>query len=328
MTRGARQAARLLAVLAVLARRRRARALAIAGPGRRPLDRPARRLLGHRRRARPRAARRRQGLPQLGLAPLRPGPRQPAGRPAQGQAPRHPARRLGGARVHGERRGLAEPARAPRRAHGQVRGADGRDHLQPGLQAPHASPSTWRWSRALPKDVPTILYIGINLGEFCSRRSSTAFTLPPPVDAAAARTTSTSTRSTSASSRGRPSAAYVKYWMQLRWPDFRAQSASNLAKLEAVLKACRGTELHPVLLDLPRDMPAIGRAFDAPIDMLPPRLRPAGPQVRRAVGQLRRRGALRRRGTSSTSSTRSSRGASSTSACSRTRRSRSWTGTG
>ncbi len=55
--------------------------------------------------------------------------------------------------------------------------------------------------------------------------------------------------------------------MALRWPGFRAQFPTNLAKLEAVLKACQGTQLHPVLLDLPRDMPAIGHAFDAPIDL-------------------------------------------------------------
>ena len=46
--------------------------------------------------------------------------------------------------------------------------------------------------------------------------------------------------------------------MRLRWPEFRAQFTSSLATLEAILKACRGTQLHPVLLDLPRDMPAIG----------------------------------------------------------------------
>jgi hypothetical protein len=118
----------------------------------------------------------------------------------------------------------------------------------------------------LPKDVPTILYIGINLGEFCAGRSNTTFTLPPAV----AQPPSYNQHIYSILKRVQSLAAkrrYVKYWMQLRWPDFQAQSASNLATLEALLKACRGTQLHPVLLDLPRDMPAIGRAFDTPIDL-------------------------------------------------------------
>jgi hypothetical protein len=119
--------------------------------------------------------------------------------------------------------------------------------------------------RDLPKDVPTILYIGINLGEFCAGWSSTAFTLPPAVE----QPHSYNQHIYSIQKRVQSLAAkraYVKYWMKLRWPDFRAQFPTNLAKLEAVLKACQGTALHPVLLDLPRDMPAIGRAFDAPID--------------------------------------------------------------
>jgi hypothetical protein len=119
---------------------------------------------------------------------------------------------------------------------------------------------------ALPKDVPTILYIGVNLGEFCSGWSSTTFSLPPAV----AQPQSYNQHIYSIHKRVQSLAAkrrYVKHWMQLRWPNFRARSASNLARLEAVLEACQGTQLHPVLLDLPRDVPAIGRAFDAPIDL-------------------------------------------------------------
>jgi len=119
--------------------------------------------------------------------------------------------------------------------------------------------------RTLPKDVPTILYIGINLGEFCSPSSSAAFALPPAVE----QPRSYNQHIYSVQKRVQSPAAkrvYVKYWMQLRWPDFRAHFPSNMAMLETVLKACKGTELHPVLLDLPRDVPAIGRAFDAPID--------------------------------------------------------------
>ena len=119
--------------------------------------------------------------------------------------------------------------------------------------------------RQLPKDVPTILYVGINLGEFCAGWSSTAFTLPPAV----AQPRPYDQHIYSIYRRVQSPAvkrAYVEYWMRLRWPEFRAQFTSSLATLEAILKACRGTQLHPVLLDLPRDMPAIGRAFDAPID--------------------------------------------------------------
>jgi hypothetical protein len=119
--------------------------------------------------------------------------------------------------------------------------------------------------RKLPKDVPTILYIGINLGEFCSGGSSTAFTLPPVVEppppynqhlySIYKRIQSLSLKRASADD-----------WMQRQWPKYKQRLGSNLAALESILAACKGTQLHPVLLDLPRDMPAIGRRFDAPID--------------------------------------------------------------
>jgi hypothetical protein len=118
--------------------------------------------------------------------------------------------------------------------------------------------------KTLPRDVPTILYIGVNLGEFCSGSSSTAFALPqvgqpPPYNqhlySIFKRVQSLALKRLSA-----------KDWMKRQWPKFKQRSGTNLAALESILRACRGSQLHPVLVDLPRDMPAIGHRFDVPID--------------------------------------------------------------
>ena len=121
--------------------------------------------------------------------------------------------------------------------------------------------------RRLPKDVPTILYIGINLGEFCAGWSSTAFTLPPAV--AQPRSYNQHIYSVSKRVQSRAAQAGLREVLGAlalagfprpvpapTWPSWRPSS-----------RRAGGPSLHPVLLDLPRDMPIIGHAFDAPIDL-------------------------------------------------------------
>lgn len=48
-------------------------------------------------------------------------------------------------------------------------------------------------------------------------------------------------------------------------PVFRERYAYNLGVLAQLIQECKRCGQHPVLLDLPRDMPIIGHALDAPI---------------------------------------------------------------
>jgi hypothetical protein len=116
----------------------------------------------------------------------------------------------------------------------------------------------------LPADMPAVVYIGVNLGRFAGSPGTSTVTLPdaafpPPVYfqhiySVDKKVQSTATKQVS-----------VDYWLARRWPEFTARYAYNLAALEGVVRACLARGLHPVLLDLPRDLAVIGHAFDQPV---------------------------------------------------------------
>jgi hypothetical protein len=119
--------------------------------------------------------------------------------------------------------------------------------------------------KLLPRDVPTIVYIGINLGQFCAPRRYPTLSLPDPDPSFVPEERniySSAHIQTSAEKRG-----WVRTWLQLRWPRFRENFADNRGVLERVVQACLRRGLHPVLLDLPRDLPLIGHSFDTPVGM-------------------------------------------------------------
>jgi len=114
--------------------------------------------------------------------------------------------------------------------------------------------------RQLPRDAPTLVFIGINVGRF---------NMPPTI-----------TFPTWAMPHGRVSQhRYSKHrilsperkeriaaeWMERRYPVFSQRFAYNLAALDQVVFACFARGLHPVLLDLPRNTPVIGDRLDVPI---------------------------------------------------------------
>lgn len=116
----------------------------------------------------------------------------------------------------------------------------------------------------LPKDMPAIVYIGVNLGRFSSPPSSPTITLPdpalpPPTYFQHVYSVEKKVQ-TPATKR-----FYVDYWLERRWPEFKARYAYNLGSLESVIQACVARGLHPVLVDLPRDLAIIGHAFDEPV---------------------------------------------------------------
>ena len=116
----------------------------------------------------------------------------------------------------------------------------------------------------LPQDMPAIVYIGINIGRFCNAPSSPSIELPDPVippDFYSQHVYSADRRIQSASLKR----YYVRYWLAKRRPEFNAHYRYNIEVLESVVQICQDRGLHPVLVDLPRDLPIIGHSFDAEV---------------------------------------------------------------
>jgi hypothetical protein len=110
---------------------------------------------------------------------------------------------------------------------------------------------------------PTLVFIGISLGRFTAPRSDPTITLPDPVDPLPAyqqhRSSETHILSVDAKRR------LLKRWLTERYPVFQERYSYNLGVLERLIRLCLRRGLHPVMLDLPRDMAFIGHALDAPI---------------------------------------------------------------
>jgi len=116
----------------------------------------------------------------------------------------------------------------------------------------------------LPRDMPAIVFIGINIGRFGNAPSDPALSLPDPLIPAPAYSQhvySIDKRIQSASLKR----YYVKYWLIKRWPEFKARYSYNIRIVESIVRTCLRRGLHPVLVDLPRDLPIIGRAFEKPV---------------------------------------------------------------
>jgi hypothetical protein len=116
--------------------------------------------------------------------------------------------------------------------------------------------------KLLPKGVPTIVYIGVNLGRFCLPTGSATVTLPRPRKLErypqhvyhADHIQGWSTKQ-----------YYVRYWLSARYPEFRAHYANELGVLQRVIQVCKQRHLRVALVDLPRDLPVIGSALDGPV---------------------------------------------------------------
>ena len=145
--------------------------------------------------------------------------------------------------------------------------------------------------KLLPRGVPTVVYIGVNLGRFCPPVRSTAVTLPRPRPLSPYPQHLYTKGHIQSYSKKR---YYVSYWLATRYPEFRANYASELGMLQKIIRACKRRHFRVALLDLPRDLPAIGSSFDGPVARYPRRLREPRSHLGRPVAALQRRGALRR----------------------------------
>jgi hypothetical protein len=116
--------------------------------------------------------------------------------------------------------------------------------------------------KLLPRSVPTIVHIGVNLGRFCLpvRSASIKLPLPRPLPPYPQHVYSRDRIQSTSQKR-----YYVSYWLSRRYPEFRRHYSSELAMLEKIIRACKQRHLRVVLLDLPRDLRTIGRSFDAPV---------------------------------------------------------------
>ncbi len=116
--------------------------------------------------------------------------------------------------------------------------------------------------KLLPAGVPTIVYIGVNLGRFCLPAGTASIRLPPPRPLPSYSQHVYSTKRIQSYSQKR---SYVSYWLTARYPEFRANYSSELGILQKIIRACKRRHLRVALLDLPRDLPVIGSSLDAPV---------------------------------------------------------------
>ena len=116
--------------------------------------------------------------------------------------------------------------------------------------------------KLLPRDVPTIVYIGVNLGRFCIPPDEAAIRLPSPAPIPYYPQHFYSRTHIQTAAEKRSS---VSSWLRRRYPEFRASYKGQLAMLERIIRECRRRHLRVALLDLPLDLPIIGSAFDAPV---------------------------------------------------------------
>lgn len=114
----------------------------------------------------------------------------------------------------------------------------------------------------LPENVPTIVYIGINLGRFCRPVTPASIKLPAPRPIGIFHQHVYSTQRIQSRAQKR---YYVRYWMLRRYPEFRANYRAELAMLRRIIRTCKQRRLRVVLLDLPRDLPVIGNSFRVPV---------------------------------------------------------------
>lgn len=116
--------------------------------------------------------------------------------------------------------------------------------------------------KLLPANVPTIVYIGVNLGRFCLPTRSASITLPRPRPLTYYPQHVYSSKRVQSYSTKR---YYVSYWLTARYPEFRANYSAELGMLQRVIRACKRRHLRVALVDLPRDLPVIGSSFDGPV---------------------------------------------------------------
>jgi hypothetical protein len=118
--------------------------------------------------------------------------------------------------------------------------------------------------KGLPADVPTIVYIGVNMGRFTSPYTRKDVSLTPDPDKSANHSQHHYSQARILTLAQKK--ALIPDWLTRRYPVFKARVAYNLGQLERLIRVCKQRGFRPVMLDLPRNMAVIGHAFDRPIE--------------------------------------------------------------
>ena len=115
--------------------------------------------------------------------------------------------------------------------------------------------------KGLPR-VPTIVFIGVNLGRFTQPYQSAEISLTPDPARSAGYTQHGMGSQILSLEKKR---ALVLRWLTNIYPYFRSRYAYNLRQLERLVRVCKGRGLHPVIVEMPRNLAVIGHAFDVPV---------------------------------------------------------------
>ena len=111
--------------------------------------------------------------------------------------------------------------------------------------------------------IPTIVFIGVNLGRFTPAPSDPVVSLPAPAPIPAGYDPHRySSAHILSAVRKRQ---IVRDWLLRRYPVFKRNYTYNLGVLRKVVAACQAKGFYPVLLDLPRNTAIIGHALDKPV---------------------------------------------------------------
>lgn len=118
--------------------------------------------------------------------------------------------------------------------------------------------------QALPK-VPTIVYIGVNLGSFTSAQKTAKLSLPKPAATLPAYKQHAYSRTHILTTANKK--MLVQAWRQDRFPVFKRNFASSSAVLAKLIKVCKARGMKPVLFELPRNTAVIGSRLNTPTAM-------------------------------------------------------------
>jgi hypothetical protein len=115
--------------------------------------------------------------------------------------------------------------------------------------------------KGLPQ-VPTIVFIGVNLGRFTQPYQSAEISLTPDPARSAGYTQHGMGSQILSLEKKR---VLVLRWLTNIYPYFKSRHAYDLRRLELLVSVCKRRGLHPVIVEMPRNLAVIGSAFDVPV---------------------------------------------------------------
>ena len=113
--------------------------------------------------------------------------------------------------------------------------------------------------KALP-EIPMVVYIGLNAGRFAGSFTTTTDTTPPETKPTWVRHHYRASKIWSPERKQKR----VRYWLDHRLALFDQRSADHTAQLDRLIDTCVKRGYTPVVLALPRNLVAMGHAFDEP----------------------------------------------------------------